>query len=453
MWLTPVVGDQVRGAASRPIVIHWRIIAAVSLLAALSAWMCARVAALVASRRQVADVLRRSGSATPRERVIRRVFVTGVVALAFVLIVSVTLVGRSLMAVLDTSPGFSPGGVLTMDVAPPPAKYPDREHLTSFYAVLITDVRERLADSAVGIISELPLSGDRGRIQVRVRPDTPMHEAVMRVASTAYFDVMRIPIVAGRAFDDRDDGAVPPRIVISRSLAERMFGRDPALGRQLALAGRDQPAQIIGVVGDVKHRALDETLLPTVYLSAWQSPSYSSHLVVRSPGADSDVIAITRDAVARLDRDLPVSTGSMADIVAMSPGVPARRVLTAAFFGFSVLALLLGAIGLFGVIAHDVASRRAELALRLALGASPARILATTLQQGVWIVGASLAQGGVISFWTSRAFETTVTTSDGVDLVSVGIAAAVLVVVAAAAMLPAALRAARTDALLALRRS
>ena len=102
-------------------------------------------------------------------------------------------------------------------------------------------------------------------------------------------------------------------------------------------------AEIIGVAGDVKHRALDEAFLPTVYLSAWQSPSRSNILVVRSPRPDADVVAAVREEVARLDRDLPVyRVRSMPDVVAASPGVPARRVLTATFMGFALLAIVLG---------------------------------------------------------------------------------------------------------------
>jgi putative ABC transport system permease protein len=159
-------------------------------------------------------------------------------------------------------------------------------------------------------------------------------------------------------------------------------------------------AEIIGVVGDVRHRALDEELSPTVYVSAWQSPSRSSILVVRSPRPDVDVIAAVREEVARLDRDLPVyRVRSMRDVVAASPGVPERRVLTATFMGFALLAVVLGGIRLFGVVAHGVASRRVELAVRIALGADPRRILMSTLGQGAWMVGAGLAVGGVLSVW------------------------------------------------------
>jgi ABC-type antimicrobial peptide transport system permease subunit len=240
--------------------------------------------------------------------------------------------------------------------------------------------------------------------------------------------------------------------MLSESLAEKLFASEAPTGRRIWLAGSAQAAEVIGVAGDVKHRALDESPSPTVYLSALQSPSRSSIVVVRSPRPDAGVITAVREEVARLDGDLPVyRTRSMREVVDDSPGVPARRVLTAAFTGFAVLAVVLGGIGLFGVLAHDVARRRAELALRIALGADPRRILGAILGQGARMVGSGLAAGGLLSFWAARALGTTLYATDQWDVLRIGVAAAVLLVAGAGAALPAALRAARTDPLSALR--
>ena len=238
-------------------------------------------------------------------------------------------------------------------------------------------------------------------------------------------------------------GSLPAFLVARRSVVDVLRrGATPSA----------QAAEIIGVVGDVKHRALDEAPSPTVYLSGWQSASHGRHVVVRSARPDADVIAAVREEVARLDRDLPVyRTRSMQDVVAASPGVPARRVLTATFMGFALLAVALGGIGLFGVVAHDVASRRTELALRIALGADPIRILSATLGQGAVMVGSGLAVGGLLSIWTARALSGVVVATGHLDVLSVGVPAAVLMIVGAGAVLPAARRAARTDPLIALR--
>jgi hypothetical protein len=260
---------------------------------------------------------------------------------------------------------------------------------------------------------------------------------------------MRIPIVAGRPFDARDNATAPPRVVVSRSLADQWFPGEQPIGRQIALGpGPRAPlAEIIGVAGDVKHRSLDaEGFWPTVYASAWQEPSGSMIVVVRSQRANADIAAVVREEIARLARDVPVlAVQTMEDVAAASPGVATRRVLTATFTGFALLAIVLGGIGLFGVVAHDVAFRRAELALRLALGADPTSILLRTLAQGVVMVGAGLLAGGVLSIWATGALSSFVFATGGFDPLNVALVAAVLMAVGAVAVLPAARRAARTD--------
>lgn len=454
LWMTPAVARlalaQFGDLANLQVAVSWRVIGVISTVAAACAGIGGSLPAYAAAQRSHVDVLRRGATPPPRELRLRRVFVTGVVALAFVLLVSVALMGRSLFTVLAVNPGFDPRGVLAMQVALPSAIYTP-ERVVSFYSALQTALEGRLGARAVSVVDEIPLTGDRGRRVVSVRPTEAGREAVVRAVTPAYFDVMRIPVVAGRGFDARDDSSAPPRVVLSESIAQRLFASDPPIGRHVSLAATAQDAEVVGVVGDVKHRALDEAPVSTVYVSAQQSPSNGSIVVVRSARPDADVIATVRDEVARLDRNLPVyGTKSMQEVVATSPGVPARRVLTATFLGFAALGVVLGAIGLFGVVAHDVSRRRAELALRIALGADRRRILNATLGQGAVMAGWGFAIGSVLSFWTSRALSGFVG-ADGVDVLSISLAALVLAVAGGAAVLPAALRAARTDPIAALR--
>jgi ABC-type antimicrobial peptide transport system permease subunit len=157
-------------------------------------------------------------------------------------------------------------------------------------------------------------------------------------------------------------------------------------------------------------------------------------------------MTIVRGEVARLDGSIPVyGTHAMPDVVATSPGVAARRLLAAAFTAFALLAVALSATGLFGAVAHDVALRRVELAIRMALGASPVTILRSTLGQGVIMVAIGLGVGAVLSLWIVRALSTVVIVSPSNDLASAGLAAFVLLTTGLGAVLPAALRAARTD--------
>src|SRR5262245_189751 len=456
MWLTPAAGrlalQQFGSALNRDVLVSWRVVGAMSIVAAVCAAICGLVPAFLATRRSVVHGLRRGATPPPRELRLRRVFVIGEVALAFVLLLSVAFLGRSLRRVLDISPGFDARGVLALSVSVPAAAYPDTDRIVAFYSALQTALEERLGPRAIAVIDEVPLTGDRGRSVVSARPAGTGPEAVVREAGTNYFDVMRIPLVAGRSFDAGDNTSAPSRTIVSESLAARLFPDGQAPGRHVWLGPNGQPAEIIGVVGDVKHRALEETPVPTMYLSAWQTPSRSRILVARSGRPDADVINVVREEVARLDRNLPVyGRRSMQDVVAASPGVPARRLLTATFLGFALLGVALGAIGLFGVAAHEVACRRSELALRIALGADPRRILRATLGHGARMVGVGLMAGGVAAIWTVRALRAALVAPDRLDLVSVAAAAALLAIVGAGAVLPAALRAARTDPLVALR--
>ena len=163
------------------------------------------------------------------------------------------------------------------------------------------------------------------------------------------------------------------------------------------------------------------------------------------------MIATVRETVARLDGNLPdYRVRAMRDVVAASPGFPERRLLTAAFGGFSQIAVVLSTIGLLGIAAHDVACRRGELALRMAVGADPMHLLRASLARGAVMVGSGLALGGVLSIWATRGLSGVITTGR-LDALSIVIAAAVLAATGTAAVLPAAVRAARTDPLMALR--
>jgi ABC-type antimicrobial peptide transport system permease subunit len=335
---------------------------------------------------------------------------------------------------------------MALQVSLPTASYPTDEKVAAFYSTLQAALTERFGSRAAAIVDELPLTGSGGRRLVGARSDDAGREAIVRTVTASYFDVMRIPVIAGRAFERTDSAAVRPQVVISQSLAERLFASEPRVGRQIWLVQATRVADIIGVVGDVKHRTLDETPMPTVYVSSAQAPSNSSVVVVRGGRPASDVIAIVREEVARLDSNLPVyRTRPMTDVVAASPGLSARRLLASTFTGLALLAVVLSAIGLFGVAAHDVACRRTELTLRVALGADPMRILTATIGRGVAMVAIGLALGSVLSIWAVDALGGVIFTAGRVDAFSIGVAAAVLVATGVGAVLPAAVRASRTD--------
>jgi putative ABC transport system permease protein len=456
LWLTPLAGQVTMAPfpdiANGDVSVSWRVIGIVAIAAYGCALASVSTPVFAATRRTIVDVLRRGVTPSSHDVSLRRVFVVAEVALAFVLLVSMALVGRTLFNVLAVNPGFDPHGVVALPVSLPRASYPTDERVAAFYASLQSALEERLGLGRVSVIDEMPLTHDRGRRLVGLRENETGREAVVRAAGQGYFEVMRIPIVSGRSFTAADDASAPARAVIGEWLAQRLFDGAPAVGRQIRVGAPAQVVEVVGVVSDVKLRALDETPLPTVYVPALQIPSRTSIIVVRSDRGVDDVAAVVRTVVARVDGSLPVyGKASMQDVVNRSPGVPQRRLLATVFTAFAVLAVCLSAIGLFGVAAHDVASRRLELAVRVAFGANQRRLLGATLGRGAVMVGSGLAVGGVLSIWAARALGDTIATVSRADALSVVVAAAVLIAAGASAVLPAALRAARTDPLIAIR--
>ena len=456
LWLTPAVAglalQQFGGVGPSGIAVNWRGIVLISLAASACAALCVLLPSAVTARSGVVDVLRRGVTAPPRERRLRGVFVTAQIALAFVLLVSVTFLARGWMTLLRTPAGFDPDGVMVTSVSLPGARYPTAERVGTFYATLHDSLRQRLGERAVAIIDELPVTGDRGRLAVAERPGEPRGEAVIRSASRDYFEVMRISIAAGRSFDASDNAAAPPRVVVSTLIAQRLFGAGPAVGRHIWLGAGTQPAEIVGVAGEVKHGALDGPPTATVYLPSLQVPSPSSRIVVRSQRPDGDVISEVRSAVAELDPDLPVySTRSMSDIVATSPGIPVTTCTDR---------------GLHRLFRHRSGCRRPGAVRRRRARCRDAPLGAGTAHRpgrestphpdghdaaGRADGGGRSMAGGLLSIWTSRAVGSLVSARAPFDMASVAVPALVILLTGIAAVLPAARQASRTDPLAALR--
>ncbi len=456
--ITPVLSRfalEFGGLSSQSVGVSWRAVGIVTAVALTLAALCAGYPALGALRRGAKDNLRRGTAASPRQLSARRVFVASQVAVAFVLLVSLAQVGRSLLNVLDLGTGFEPAGVLKLQVSLPPSSHEGSEEVASFYAEVQRQLDARLGTGASALVSEVPLTGDGGRGPVGPRRGEATEEAVFRSASAGYFELMGIPLLRGRTFDATDLSSAPQRVVVTESLARRLAGSDRIVGSSIWLPREDRVAEVVGVVGDVKHRALEEPVTGTVYLSAEQSPSRAGVVVVRSSLPEAAVVSTVNETVQRLDRSVPVyRVQTMADVVAQSPGVAARRILTAAFGGSALLAVLLSTIGLFGVLAHDVANRGREVAVRMALGATPQRILAATIRRGARLVAIGLLLGALGSVAAVRGLRAILFSTQQGDWASASLISALILAVAGiAAILPVALRAARREPSTALRGS
>jgi ABC-type antimicrobial peptide transport system permease subunit len=189
-----------------------------------------------------------------------------------------------------------------------------------------------------------------------------------------------------------------------------------------------------------------------MYLSAWQQPSRSSHLVVRSSRGAADILSIVRAEVERLDRELPVyGVRSMEDVVQTSPGMPTRRLMAACFLAFAALAVVVAGLGIFGIVTHDVARRRFEFAVRLALGANAAQLQASIAGRAAVTVAAGLLPGVLLAAAASTMLRSVLADIDSIDPAAFAAVAAVLFFVAAIAIIGPARRVLRTDPALILR--
>jgi predicted permease len=428
LWLTPAAAQLASmqlGMTAAGAAIGWRAGAVLIVVALACAWISALAPALAAAKRfDLSRTGRDQISQAPTTVALRRVFVAAEIAVAFVLLAAVVLVGRSLQAVIAIEPGFVPDQVLAAPISIPAARYPDARSIAQFYRQLEEALASRFARNQVAIIDELPLSdSSSGRIHVALSRDGMMHQAVARVAGPGYFELLAIPIFEGRTFNNDDRGDATPIAVVSRSLAERLYQDTRVLGRTLWIPSLNTDVQIVGVVGDVKHRSLEEETMPTLYFSAAQQPSRSSNIVLRTGRPDADTLDIVRAEVARLDPEVPVyGRATLDEVIQRSAGVPIRRVVSAMFAAFALLALVIAAVGVFGVVAHDVSARRLEMALRLALGAHPTRLLHAVLRQAAAILVAGLAAGMALSLFFSRLLNALlygVTATDAVTIVLV----------------------------------
>ena len=379
----------------------------------------------------------------------RSVLVVAEFALALVLLVSSGLLLRSLDRLLAVPVGFDSSGLLTLQLRIVGQRYSLPEATQRVYDQTLDAVRRVPGVTSAGFTGHLPLSGDRDQYGARFDA-TPTQPAagygVFRYAvSPGYLETTGIPLRAGRVFDERDVAGAPPVALISESLAAARFAGIDPIGQRLRL-GPDRSFTIIGVTGDVRQvsLALNDSL--AVYISAAQSwfPDNPRSLVVRVRGDAAALAPAIREAIWSVDKDQPiVRVATMEELVAASAAE--RRFALTLFEAFAVTALILAAIGIYGVLAGSVAERTREIGVRTALGASRRNILTLILRQGMTLAGLGVAIGLGGAIVASRAIVTLlfgVTRFDSATYVSV--VALLFAVSAMACWLPA-WRAARVD--------
>jgi putative ABC transport system permease protein len=428
--------------------------------------------AIAAARGSLTAMLKESGRGSSGSRASRRArgaLVIGELALAMLLLVGAGLLVRSFSRLVAVDPGFRPERVLTFGISAPPSKYANRHSLRTLTSDILTHMRAIPGVSSAAVVAGLPLGGYTMRTSVHV-VGTPKERPAERkrtfvtIISPDYFKTMGIPLVAGRDFSAHDGSGAPIVSVIDETLAKRwLAGRSP-IGQRIEIgwsqdtasaAGGDTTTvtlggEIVGVVGDVRRFNLATAAEAETYIPIDEPTLNTFSVVVRTSGPPNAVAAQIRGAMRAVDPDLPLDRlRQLREIVSSSVARP--RFYMSLIASFAAIALVLAAVGIYGVISYTVSQRSRELGIRIALGASGANVMAHVLRPGIALAASGVAIGLVASLALTRLIASLLFGVTPVDPLTIGAVSAVLLGVAVAACAVPARRASRVDPLVAMR--
>jgi predicted permease len=408
--------------------------------------------AVQAARTDVQDGLReggRGGTAGVGRQRARRALVMAEVALAVVLVTGAGLMVRTLQALRAVDPGFDPDRVLTLKLSLPTSSYPTNEDVVAFYDRLVADLAELPGVARAGAVRIAPLTETIGdwSIEVEGRVEAPGEnpKGDWQSVTAGYFEAMGIRLLEGRTIE-RSDGADAPLVaVINRTMAEA-YWPDGAIGRRFR-AGDERPwVTVVGVVEDVRRNALLEEARTEMYHPEAQYPAAfglvprAMSIVVKTEPVPTELVAPVRALIRRLDPSLPLSdVRTMEDVLGGS--IAEQRFTTTLLATFGVTALLLAAVGIYGVLAYSVSRRTHEIGIRMALGAGRARVLRLVLGDGLRLAGFGIAAGVLLAAGLTRVMASLLYGVTPLDPLTFGLVPALLAAAALAATGLPALRA------------
>lgn len=411
--------------------------------------------ALQASRTDVSGSLKAGarGSSSHGTNRARSLLLISEVALSLMLLVGAGLLTQSFLRLRDVKPGFNPAHVLTMSLSLPYAKYSTNQQRIAFFQQLIDRVKTLPAVESAGAALSVPLDGSGyavGRAFIPEGRALAAEESLNASYSTAtpdYFRTMQIPLVAGRGFSERDTEKSPMVVVINQTLAQHSFGSAAAaIGKRITI-WRDEkfPREIVGIVGDTKPSTLEAASPAQIYVPQTQDANWGfMTLAVRANGDPAAMTSAVRHEVLAIDKDQPIyNVQTMDDVVAKSVG--SRRVSMLLFSVSAGVALLLAAVGIYGVIAFAVSQRTQEIGIRMALGAQAADVMKLVLSHGMALTLIGIGVGVIGAFALSRLLESLLFGVGASDPATFAGVSLLLMVVALAACFIPARRAARLN--------
>ena len=423
------------------------------------------------------------GQSGPASQHLRNSLVVAQMALTLILLVGAGLLGKSFYRLLQIDPGFKTETAVAVEVSMPSARLDekdyqefmrayqllreqgiapqpqprfnaDQERHRQFQQQLLERLRQLPGVTAVGSINRLPLTGDAadGSFFINNNPAREGH-AEFRLATADYFSAMAIPLLRGRTFSESDQPAAPNAAVVSQSLAAKYWPNEDPIGQAIQFGNMDGDLRllhVVGVVGDVRHGGVDAPPRPTVYANALQRRSASDlSVVVRAAVPPSSLVPAMRQTVRSLDPELPVDFRTLDQI--FSSSLDQRRFSLVVFGVFGVVALLLAAMGIYGVTTYAVAQRTQEIGIRMALGARMVDVVKLILRSAMTLalVGAAIGLAGAMAL--TRLMSALLFGVTPTDLPTFAAVAAGLIAVALIASYLPARRATKVDPLVALR--
>jgi len=418
--------------------------------------------AMQVSHLDINDTLKEGGrdaAGGTRGNRIRALLVIGEIAVSFVLLMGAGLLINSFMHLRNLHPGFRANHLLTMKIPLSEVKYPDKERRSPFYAEVLRRVQALPGVQSAAVAGNLPLTydGDSMPIGIEGRTDPPPDQrpdVILRVVGPGYFSTMGIPLVRGRDFREQDKADSARVVIVSEKTARHFWPGENPIGKRLkpGSTNRNIPwIEIIGVVKDVRQNDFVSEPKMQMYMPYQQLNSFAPNaLVVRTNVEPLSLAGAVRNAIWAVDKDQPVSNlRSMDEIV--SEAVARQRFSMLLLGIFAALAMVLAAVGIYGVMSYSIAQRTREIGLRIALGAQKSDVLKMILRQGLRFVAAGLAIGLAASFALTRVMASLlfgISATDPATFVSISL---MLIAVALLASYIPAVRAMKIDPMLALR--